>query len=636
MSIVTNKRREKKKKQQVPAHVVRFYHPDNVATVHHMSFNPETSRLAVLKRLQHEDKSSGYSIVEVWAVGRSRIPVVLKRMFVDNEQHSLLENVVWGNESRLFSCGHNSCLNEHDVGRNAIKESVTVGGGVVWCMAVDSSRNNIATGSEDGTVSVFAIEGPESISFGKVVGKCATRVLSIAWTGADSGRSRIIAGSIDFITIWSYRKSTCLDKLDVKQGNVPPGETIIWSLTVWGDYLISGDSKGFTSFWDLKQRVNVKSVQSHEADVLTVTADSTGRVYSAGVDPKISCFKVHDHVVDLVHEHKVNQHDVRSIVVGPENELMSAGNGTYFVQFKRKFDAKKTSLSFLDFHSNIRVAGSSVLFNYHKSLELYELSQTAEPVKLLAVSSKTCILSSAFSDSFVVYRTADKMCILKRSPDYTSVQKIAHTFEEPVLSIDHLLLSGDSLLIVCGDTVWIMQLPEGVVRSPIILSGTVYHCFSIGGGRIVFVQIGGRMTALDLNSLQLIEMQPMENHVVDHGVSRDDTDSFWLLMANKVMLSYKLSAPMISSSASVGLHNRHINWQGMTMIRSSLLLYSSDFILCLGKEKYTLRNTSGAYKHIVKVSECDRAVVIVVIPDQELQTILPAKFDGKSTQSFIK
>lgn len=629
------KKGKKKKVYQVPAHIVRFYHPDNVATVHHMSFNAETSRLAVLKRLQHGDRSDSYSLVEVWAVGRSRIPVVLKKMFFDAEQHSLLENVAWGSEGRLFSCGHNSSLNEHDIDRNAIKNSVTVGGGVVWCIAMDISRTKVATGSDDGTVSVFAIDGSDLISFGKVVGKCSTRVLSIAWAGDDSSKSRIIAGSIDFITIWNYKKGTCLDKLDVKQGNVAPGETIVWSLAVWGDYLISGDSKGFTSFWSLNQRVNVKSVQSHEADVLTVAADSTGRVYSAGVDPAISYFQLHDDGVEYLDAHKVFQHDVRSVVIGPMDGMMAAGNGPYFAQFRRKFKEKHSSLTFLDLKSNIHVSNSSILFNYHKSLELYEMSMTAEPVKLLAVKSKTSILSSTCNDSFVVYRTADKMCILKRSPDHTSVQKIEHRFDEPVASIDHLILSGNSLLIVCNDTFLIMQLPEGAVRSRIRLTGTVYHWFPISRW-IVFIQVGGHVAALDLESLQLIEMQSVGEHVVDSGVSSNYPDSFWLLMANKKMVSYKLSAPMISSSACVGLHNRHINWQGLSMIRSSLLLFSSDFILSLGKNSYTIRNTSNAYQHIVKVADCGKGVVIVELSDKELQSILPAKFDGKSTQSFIK
>lgn len=194
-------------KDSVQTHVVRFFHPDSIFLVQDMAINHDSSQVAVLKRTHSEDQSDRHSLIEVWRMRGSWTPVVVKRIFVDREQNSLLENVVWGSGDRLFSCGQNSCLNEHDVGNNRIKRSLTVGGGIIWSMACDETKERMALGSEDGSICVFDIgDSSDDISFARNVGKCATRVLSIVWTARGSKRPRIIAGSIDHITIWDVKK----------------------------------------------------------------------------------------------------------------------------------------------------------------------------------------------------------------------------------------------------------------------------------------------------------------------------------------------------------------------------------------------------------------------------------------------
>jgi hypothetical protein len=617
-------------KRQVKAHAIRFYHPDNVLTVHHMAYDPSTDQVAVLKKLQQRDE---YCLIEIWSVS-ARMPALIKSMFVDSKHHSQLENVIWVKDSRLFSCGHDSCLNEHDLGNNSIGKSVTVGGGIVWCMDADSSRNNIVTGSDNGTISVFFVgDSSESISFGKVVGKCTSRVLSIVWPVDERRNYRIIAGSMDYITIWNYKKGTCVDKLDVRQRNVPRGETIVWSMAVSGNYLISGDSNGYTNVWNMTDRVNIKCIQSHEADILTVSADSEGNFFTSGVDPKISHFRINQNDVDHVHNYTVHRHDVKSLIITSNARLFSAGHGPYFVQ--SRIGHEKTRLSFLSFKSQIQLFESSLMFNYLNSLVVFDLSLEAEPVKSLAVNSKSSILSAAFNHSFVAYRTTSKLSILNRSPDHSGIAVVSHKFTEPVLSIDHMMIVNHNLVLVCGDRVVIMKLPDGRISSQIQLSSAPYYCFILKD-KVVLILLNGKISVLDVETSLLMEMQRVDNRIVDHAFDSNETSSFWLLTANCKILSHNMRTPQISISNDVPLF-RHVFLRGIVACKASLLLYSSDHIAAFKKEGLRDRETKGDMKHIVKIDVIgNKVLVIVELSDQELNKILPPKFDGKSTQSFNK
>ena len=70
-------------------------------------------------------------------------------------------------------------------------------------------------------------------------------------------------------------------------------ETTVWSVTILTDFtIVSGDSRGKTSFWNGKTGTLIDSYQSHKADILTVAANEEENVvYSSGVDPSIVHFQ---------------------------------------------------------------------------------------------------------------------------------------------------------------------------------------------------------------------------------------------------------------------------------------------------------------------------------------------------------
>lgn len=121
-------------------------------------------------------------------------------------------------------------------------------------------------------------------------------------------------------------------------------ETTVWSVLLLNDMtIVSGDSRGKTSFWNGNTGTLSDSYQSHKADVLTVgCSKDQAVVYSSGVDPVIMHFQpiktslaspgVRAKWVKSVHRW-ANSHDVRAITC-IANNLVSAsqpyfGNGSF-------------------------------------------------------------------------------------------------------------------------------------------------------------------------------------------------------------------------------------------------------------------------------------------------------------------
>lgn len=72
--------------------------------------------------------------------------------------------------------------------------------------------------------------------------------------------------------------------------------TIVWCVAITSDMtVISGDSRGKTSFWKRKNGTLMDSVQSHKAEVLTLTVsgnETTAYTFSSGVDHTLMHFQV--------------------------------------------------------------------------------------------------------------------------------------------------------------------------------------------------------------------------------------------------------------------------------------------------------------------------------------------------------
>ena len=130
-------------------------------------------------------------------------------------------------------------------------------------------------------------EGPEYM---KVLDRQEGRILCLAW---HVDGLHLATGSTDTIRVWN--SSTGHPTARMTTGRTERNkETIVWCVALTPDMtVISGDSRGKTSFWNGRNGTLMDSVQSHKADVLciAVSQDQT-KAYSCGVDPTLMHFQV--------------------------------------------------------------------------------------------------------------------------------------------------------------------------------------------------------------------------------------------------------------------------------------------------------------------------------------------------------
>ncbi|KAJ1675433.1 U3 small nucleolar RNA-associated protein, partial [Spiromyces aspiralis] len=185
---------------------------------------------------------------------------------------------------RLFSAGLNAAVIEWDLGTLSPKKVVDSYGGSVWCMAVNHAQTILAIGTEDGRVRLFDIVD-NSLSYARSFDSINTRILCMAWLPDDDG---IVTGSADgTIRRWDVSTGHCLSRMTVERDGSDP--SLIWSILALSDStIVSGDSRGYVTFWDGRMDVISQKFNTHGADVLCLVADKAGNaVYCSGVDPKV-------------------------------------------------------------------------------------------------------------------------------------------------------------------------------------------------------------------------------------------------------------------------------------------------------------------------------------------------------------
>ena len=96
----------------------------------------------------------------------------------------------------------------------------------------------------------------------------------------------------DTIRLWDVESGQPLQRMST--GRLEKRlETIVWSVLMLNDFtVVSGDSRGKTSFWNSRNGTLLDSYQSHKGDILTVTCNQDQTViYASGADPTIVHFQ---------------------------------------------------------------------------------------------------------------------------------------------------------------------------------------------------------------------------------------------------------------------------------------------------------------------------------------------------------
>ena len=218
--------------------------------------------------------------------------------------------------ARLFSCGLHGQLVEYDLTSRQERGRTGLTSGPAWCLAVDRDNTRLAVGTEDGLVCLFNLEG-DKVDYDKVLDRQQGRILCLAWH-PDS--VHIVTGSTDTVRVWNIETGQPTARMVVgrAEGNK---ETIVWCVAVTSDMtVISGDSRGKTSFWNGTTGTLSESIQSHKADVLTLALSPDEKTaVSAGVDPTLMHFQTVTRAGGRRRWVKslnrvISSHDVRSVV----------------------------------------------------------------------------------------------------------------------------------------------------------------------------------------------------------------------------------------------------------------------------------------------------------------------------------
>ena len=135
------------------------------------------------------------------------------------------------------------------------------------------------------------------------------RILSVAWSFDD--KILVTGNSNAQIQVFNNLNGKLKFNIDITTLHK---EVLIWAIDILKDYtIVSGDSRGKTSFWDGKMGTLLKEFPSHQSDILVVSKDKDENVYLSGVDQLITKFSRKDSRWFLSGSSRVTRNDVNSL-----------------------------------------------------------------------------------------------------------------------------------------------------------------------------------------------------------------------------------------------------------------------------------------------------------------------------------
>lgn len=385
------------------AHHVRFFEWTPTA-IHCMSYNPALHRLAV-------SRSDGS--VELWSIKDGWYQ---EEVIPGVEDHSI-EDLVWQGQ-RLFYAGLHGNICELDLVKLQVKSSSPSNAGPVWCLTSNSAQTRLAAGTEEGCVILLNTENG-GLEYCNRFDSQGSRILCIAWHPTEDV---IVTGGIDNIRLWSVSSGRAMQRLTVAR-QVKNKETVIWCVAFLSDMtIVSGDSRGKTSFWNGRQGTVIKSIQSHKADVYCLAMDpSESIIVSSGIDSSVVQFNYiaprensdwRDWVGTFVHNQ--HTHDVRAVQI-VDKTIITGGVDTNLIQFNLKAkgseaggrkmtsDNKWKRIPAIPQKSLVKVARdvNIIMLQYPHHLEVWRLGFTdktgvngdilalrSNPIKLIEMKTK--------------------------------------------------------------------------------------------------------------------------------------------------------------------------------------------------------------------------------------------------------
>lgn len=267
-------------------------------------------------------------------------------------------------------------------------------------------------------------------------------------------------------------------------------ETTVWSVLFLNDFtVVSGDSRGKTSFWNGKNGTLIDSYQSHKADILSIAVnEDQSIIYAAGIDPTIVHFQpvikgARSRWIKSINR-SVNTHDVHAIAVLHNiDKIVSVGVDANLIVDDFK---KKSCSTYPPFRwgANVVLASKAKIagLKYNNSIELWKLGTcappsagqnqiqdvvkagnatirkaaeilkiTQEPVKLFEVkcNADDTLLNMAMprDAQYLAYCSFNKFKLLQLSLEPPRVQKVALSLTK----VPHLMKFSDNNKLLVAD-----------------------------------------------------------------------------------------------------------------------------------------------------------------------------------------
>jgi U3 small nucleolar RNA-associated protein 4 len=587
-------------------HIVRFCDLEPIA-IQCMVLNEKKDTLA----LSRSDSS-----VELWSV--SYTPYLQKS--IPGTPEASIESLCWF-ENRLFSCGLHGFVIEYDLIKLKVKAEHTVTSGPAWCLASNIKSRKIAVGTEEGFVSVFNIHR-DTIEFLRILDKQEGRILCLAWNPAGT---HLATGSIDTIRTWDVHTGHPTARMTT--GRVERNkETIVWAVVVTEDMtVISGDSRGRTSFWNGRNGTLIDSIQSHKADVLTVELNPDGSVaYSSGVDPTIMHFqtisKPDGRRVWVKSLHRVvNTHDVRALVSLKDKGIISGGVDSYLT-ISNYITKAVTRVAATPRGGISQVAADArvLLLKYRTYLELWRLGDTEqgsgavgsnlplsrEPVKLVQIMTKdderiicstiskdACWVAYCTLNTFRVYQLEG--CAYTDGIDADATPRISRLrIKEDIEQPHHLAFfrnkDDENCLLVATET--------GNLQVYSVTSGGLYSCWSLACTDMqlttsihlmavqkttaVLADHAGVVVVVDLEKEAVISKLPSYKDATLTAMALSpDNSTCAMVFTNQRVVEVDIKTSKFTSFSNMFNRKLHKDWTARKLPVTELFYISPDLIM---------------------------------------------------------